>query len=763
MSSSIHARTLTVSGKVQGVGFRPFVYQLSTQLGLTGWVENRCGEVAIWWEGIEASLDAAIGRLITEAPPLAQPVISQIDTATSVGFARFEIRASCQSEHVDIHLPADFFMCPKCQAELTEKGNRRHEYPFINCTHCGPRYTIIEALPYDRPSTTMAGFPLCEACASEYSNPGDRRFHAQPIACPDCGPQLEYIEKQQKITENTEAIAATVSALRRGCIIAVKGIGGYHLLADALNDEAIARLRARKQRPDKPFAVMFPWLGGDGTEDIQRYTTPSSRELALLCSHERPIVLVEAGQEQRAQALSRRVSGALGRIGVMLPYSPLHFLLLRSFNGPLVATSGNISGEPVIIDNRMAEQRLARFADAMLHHNRPIVRPADDSVVQVIANRQAPIRLGRGTAPLEGRLPFTLDEPVVAFGAQQKNTLCLAWRDRFVLSPHIGDMGARRSLEVLQGVCDDLSRLYQVKPKQCLIDHHPSYSYRRIAERNDWQVHKVWHHHAHASALCAEHCADDWLIFSWDGVGFGPDKTLWGGEAFTGQPGNWARIATIQPFRLPGGDKVFNEPWRVAAALLWEAGIEEPRALPEQAVLLERAWANQIQSPQTSSIGRLFDGVAWLLGIVDDTSFDGQAPMLLQRHAEAFASKATPADWDRANSMAESSITRKDEFMKLNWSDWLAELCYGERSVNERAWYFHALLVEYILIVAHSQSVLKPAIGLTGGVFQNRLLVNMFSHRAKQYRFDWYTGRQYPVNDGALSLGQVLEWGAMRT
>ncbi|MHB9159230.1 MAG: carbamoyltransferase HypF, partial [Thiobacillus sp.] len=587
------AQFITIGGRVQGVGFRPFVYRLAHQHQITGWVRNVDGAVEIHAEGAPRQLRDFSDALLKEAPPLSAPgplVVTACATEQAAGFAILDSESTsvaclnnASSKMADawsIHLPPDGFVCADCLVELHDPANRRHRYPFINCTQCGPRYTLITALPYDRPNTAMRDFALCPDCRREYENPLDRRFHAEPIACPVCGPHLQFVSGEEIHDGDEAALAAAVAALRGGKIVAVKGVGGYHLMCDATRDEAVAALRARKPRPGKPLAVMFRDLAA---LHCAAHTTPELD--SFLASSERPIVLLQKRADSR---LSEHIAPGLAEVGCLLPYSPLHDLLLNDFGGPLVATSGNLSGEPVLTENHEAQARLAHIADAFLHHDRPIVRPADDPVYRVIAGLPRPLRLGRGRAPLELELSAPLAEPVLALGSHMKNTLCLAWGRRAVVSPHIGELDTLRSLDTLAQVAADLQRLYQVRATRLLVDRHPGYGTRRYARDSGLPLFEVWHHHAHASALAWEFSeVNEWIVFTWDGVGLGEDRTLWGGEAFTGAPGCWRRAASLRPFRLPGGDKAGREPWRAAAALLWESGQAAPCA-PEP---LQRAWA----------------------------------------------------------------------------------------------------------------------------------------------------------------------------
>ena len=536
-----------LDGAVQGVGFRPFVYRLARELGLTGWVRNRVGRVEIVTQGEHAAQELFARGLVERAPPLARPQLVSRETIASGPLPEFEIVASDADGEVRISVPADLFMCEDCGAELQRPADRRYRDPFINCTQCGPRYTLIEAMPYDRPNTSMAAFELCTACRGEYEDPADRRFHAEPIACPECGPSISFERPAAAAHEGEPALREAAAALRAGEIVAVKGIGGYHLLCDATKATAVDRLRQRKRRPHKPLAVMFPVGEADPLAAVRHEVQLDEHEAALLCSPQRPIVLARRG---RGGGLTSSIAPGLDELGVFLPYSPLHQLLLTELRRPLVATSGNISGEPVLTESGEAVRRLAQVADAFLHHDRPIVRPADDAVYRRIAGVPRPIRLGRGNAPLELTLPRALQRPVLAVGAHLKNNVALAWDDRLVISPHIGDMGSPRSLTVFEHVAADLPRLYGVEVAQIVCDAHPDYQTTRWAARQGLPVHRVWHHRAHASAAVARgHPEADYLVFAWDGVGLGEDGTLWGGEALWGNAGRWQRVGRLRPFR----------------------------------------------------------------------------------------------------------------------------------------------------------------------------------------------------------------------
>ncbi len=744
------ARHIVLSGKVQGVGFRPFIYRIANRHRVNGWVRNRVGLVEIHVQGQSENLETFVTEIFSLAPELAHPVL-QSDTCVAAGvFDSFSILESLDQGEANISVPTDLFTCDDCLAELNTPSDRRYRYPFINCTQCGPRYTLIKNLPYDRVNTTMSGFELCAQCRAEYEDPADRRFHAEPVACPVCGPQLEFSTRQaETVTGNDAVLSAAISALAAGSVIAVKGIGGYHLVCDAGNDEAVARLRKNKPRPDKPLAVMFPAPPDDPFEVLGTCVELSAEDRAFLSQPARPILLI---RKKQGSALSDGIAPGLAEIGVMLPYSPLHHLLLNTFSAPVVATSANISGEPVLTENADVENRLAHVAEACLHHNRLIERPADDPVYRKIAGKPRPIRSGRGFTPFELTLPFELDRPVLALGAHMKNTITLAWGQRAVMSPHIGDMHSARSLAVLQQSVEDLQRLYNVEVEQYVCDAHPGYTTSRWAMNQALPVSRVYHHHAHAASAYYECDIADRqkpiLVFTWDGVGYGVDESLWGGEALLGMPGQWQRVASMRPFHLPGGDKAGREPWRSAAALCWEAGYEYP-AMPEDHALLYEAWQRRINAPRSTAVGRLFDAAAALSGVCTMSSFEGQGPMQLE------------AVCDKPGQHVELALETNDNLLITNWEPLIAVISDSTLTVRERAELFHASLAHAMLQQARAirSEHGVNTIAFSGGVFQNRVLTEHALALLMDDGFKVYLPELIPVNDAGISFGQVIEFG----
>lgn len=737
----MEARHWIVGGLVQAVGFRPFVHRIATRHDLRGWVRNRAGNVEIFAEGAPASLDRFADALLAQAPPLARPVLCEVRGAEPANAGMFEIRDSAKGPGAGVHISPDQPPCADCLTEMADPGTDRFGYPFINCTQCGPRYTLIEKYPYDRANTGMTGFPLCGRCAAEYASPSNRRFHAEPTACPDCGPQI-YIGGST--LTGPDALAAAVKALHHGQIVAVKGVGGYHLICDAQNASAIARLRQRKHRQDKPLAVLFP--ANDGFHWLRCAVALSPVHLSALQSTARPIVLMN---KHANCPLPATIALGLKEIGAKLPDSPLQYLLSNAFGAPLVATSGNISGEPVLTEATDAAQKLGAVADMFLHHNRPILRPADDPVQRVIAGKARPFRLGRGEAPLEISLPFALPHPVLAFGGQNKTTITLAWDRRAVISQHIGDTATLSGHALLLRTAEQVEALYGVTAKIILTDAHPGYRSTRWLRNCTLPMQKIFHHEAHASALIGEspHRGDA-IVFTWDGAGYGRDGTICGGEVFIGHPGAWRRVGSLRPFACLGGDRVARSPWRSALALCWEAGIDWPEC-PYPTSLLRQAWDAKLNCPPCSSIGRFFDAAASLIGLVHETTYEGQAAMLLESLSD-----------DEAEPVKLALVEEKGVVM-IDWATLLPTLLDAKASQAQRADIFHSSLAAALIAQARAirGTTGLSCIGLTGGVFQNRRLTEQVIQMAAADNFDVLLSECVPCNDAGLSFGQVVEFG----
>jgi hydrogenase maturation protein HypF len=724
---------ITLRGAVQGVGFRPFVYRLATGMSLAGWVLNSSAGLVVEVEGPPDQLEVFERRLENERPRASVVTVRESAWLVPEGATRFEILASDHDTGKTVSVLPDLATCPECREELFNPENRRFEYPFINCTNCGPRYTIVVDIPYDRPNTSMREFVLCPQCREEYTNPMNRRFHAQPNACPVCGPKLDG------------TIEDAAEALRQGEIVALKGIGGFQLLADARNLQAVARLRQRKHREEKPFALMMPSL-----EVARGYCEISPAEQQLLESQAAPIVLL---QPKPGSDIAVNVAHGSPYLGVMLPYSPLHHLLMQECRFPLIATSGNRSDEPIAIANDEARERLKNVADHFLMHNRPIVRACDDSVVRLTRGRAGILRRARGYAPLGVRVAEELP-PVLAVGGHLKNTVAIAVGPEIFLSQHIGDLDTVEARGAFERAIEDLCRLYSFKPAAIVCDLHPDYASTQWAERSGLPLIRVQHHQAHVAACAAEnHVEDEYLGVSWDGTGYGLDGAIWGGEFFHVSAGRFDRVAHLRPFRLPGGEAAIREGWRSAASLLYELmgkdatnpGLSEelpgkPRLDPAQVrYMLDRG----LNTVPTTSVGRLFDAVASIAGVAQRNRFEGQAAMLLE------------------NSMSAGSEPLSDtEAYPLPNGDWssLIPSVLKDKTVGVSpgviAARFHKALIHWIIEVA--QQVRVRQVVFSGGVFQNRYLTEHAAQSLEECGFRVFTHQQVPPNDGGIALGQAV-------
>lgn len=753
-----HARCWRVSGRVQGVGFRPFVYRLARQHDLHGWVRNDGGVVTIHAQGATDPLRAFDRALQAAAPPAARVAAIESHAAELQALSSFEIRVSIVDAGREGHVPADLFACDDCLAEMRDPAARRFRYPFINCTQCGPRYTVISALPYDRANTTLRRFALCAACAAEYADPLDRRFHAQPLACAACGPALRWQGSGTAAPGNDPALALASAALRAGQIVALRGVGGYHLLCDATQPDAVARLRRRKQRPAKPLAVLVPWQGGDGLAGAEQLAHLQPVHRAALLDPARPLVLAP---RRATGPVGPGIAPGLDSIALMLPYSPLLHLLLEDYGAPLVATSGNRGGEPVMTSVAQAQAGLAGIADGFLHHDREIARAADDPVLRLVGGALRPLRLGRGTAPLELALPRPIAVATLAVGAFGKNTVALAWGERAIVSPHIGDLGSPRSQAVFAQTCADLQLLYGVAAERVVHDAHPGFPNTRWARALGLPAQAVWHHAAHASALYGEAAGggaagEALLCFTWDGTGLGPDGTLWGGEALLGTPRAWTRVGSMRPFRLPGGERAALHPWRSALGLHWACGRQwsgtAAAGIDAAAVaLLRGAHDTPLNAPATTAVGRLFDGAAAVLGACTHASYEGEAPMRVEAMAAAAGlpagAPALPLERDAAG------IWRAD------WEPLLPMLQDAGRATGDRAALFHARLAQTLCaqaVLVRQQSGVRR-VGLCGGVFQNALLTGRIQALLARAGFVTVLPLRLPANDAAISYGQLVE------
>jgi len=740
---------LKIDGIVQGVGFRPFVYQCATRLGLNGWVNNDSRGVTIEVEGTTASL-AEFGRALREEhPPLA--TINSIREAEipPTGACGFAIIESSSTAAKTARISPDTFVCSDCLLELFDPADRRYGYPFINCTNCGPRYTIIRAIPYDRPNTTMVDFTMCGACRAEYDDPTSRRFHAQPNACADCGPALALTDAAGAHLPGAPLDQA-IELLRQGRIVAIKGLGGYHLAVDATNDTAVAELRRRKARDEKPFALMSCDL-----DRIAAYADYDRQEARLLEAVERPIVLL---RQKTAHRLSPRVAPRNRYFGVMLPYTPLHYLLLREFPA-LVMTSGNQSDEPIAFDDADARERLAAIADAFLLHNRQIHIRSDDSIARVMAGQALLLRRSRGFVPRAVQLPHPLPK-VLAVGAELKNTFCLTRADQAYLSQHIGDLNNAEVLASLESGIRHLEGLLELDPELIAHDLHPDYLSTRLAEEWPGDLPKlaVQHHHAHLASCLAEHGeTGPALGVIFDGLGYGADGTIWGGEFLLGDFSGYRRLAHLDPVRMPGGDAATREPWRMALAYLVAAYGDELPELPvlrnipdDQLKLLLQMLAKGLNSPLTSSCGRLFDAIAALVGLRDTVSYEGQAALEL----EMCAASGEEGSYSFA-------LQAVDDPLRVDLRPLVQEVVadlqqgVGIAIISAR---FHNSVAALILEVCNKLREREQIdlVVLSGGVFQNCYLTELTVAQLEDAGFRVLTHSLVPPNDGGLALGQAV-------
>jgi len=746
---------LTVRGAVQGVGFRPFVCRLATELKVAGWVNNTPQGVLIEAEGPHVKLEKFLRRLEADKP--ARSSIQSLESTwlQAAGYKEFEIRESETVGNKSATVLPDLATCPDCLRELFDPANRRHRYPFTNCTNCGPRFSIIEALPYDRANTVMKKFTMCPRCQAEYDDPSDRRFHAQPNACPVCGPRLSLLNPSGEcIFAVDEALLAAAKAIRGGLIVAVKGMGGFHLLADARSEDAVLLLRARKRREGKPFALMFPDL-----KELKKTCTVSPQEERWLLSPEAPVVLLER-IFQSTSLIAAAVAPGNPNLGVMLPANPLHHLLMAELGFPVVATSGNLNNEPICVDEAEALERLRDITDWFLVHDRPVVRPVDDSILRVVFGSEMILRRARGFAPMPVPMPSAGRDGgnVLAVGAHMKNTVALAVGENVFISQHIGDLETEPASRAFRRAIADLQSLYEAQPEIVATDLHPDYLSTRVAEQIAAPSHVgVQHHVAHVLSCIAENEVPlPALGVAWDGTGWGTDGTIWGGEFFGVAKGEVRRVAHLRPFPLPGSHAAVREPRRAALGLLYEMSgpdVIDRTDLPtvtafsaSERTLLPVMFKRKLNSPLTSSIGRLFDAVASLLDLRQKMEFEGQAAMELE-----FVIR----DGVHAGVYDLPLVQRRDGLI-LNWAPAIEELLADRNrgvATATIAGRFHNALVEALVAVA--RRIGETRVVISGGCFQNRYLLERTVTRLREEKFQPYWHRRVPTNDGGIALGQV--------
>ena len=725
---------LTIKGTVQGVGFRPFIYQLATRFHLKGTVLNGTQGVEVVVNASKDKLEEFIEAIKNELPPLASIDRLSIEQIEAKEFKDFQIIQTDSDGEKTVNIPPDISICKACEKELFDPNNRRYGYPFITCTHCGVRYSIIYDLPYDRGNTSMKFFEMCRACEEEYKNPLDRRYHAQPIGCWDCGASLELVGRDAPIPTIVDEV---VELLEQGKILAIKGVGGYHLVCDATNEEAIQKLRERKQRPTKPFAVMVKDIDmarewGEIDEDEER----------LLTSIERPIVIVEK-RTSRPTGIAPNIS----RIGLFLPYTPLHLLLLTKLNRPLVATSANITDEP-LATNRESIEKLSNVYDFLLDHNREIVNGCDDSVAMVVKGQTIMLRRARGYAPVKLALPFKLDKKVLAMGANQKSTIAIGFDNQAILSPHIGDLDSIGSVEYYEKNIESLKRIYGFEPQVVAHDKHPNYESTKVANQlltlnSSLLTQKVQHHYAHILGVMAEKKIQGKVFgVAFDGTGYGDDGNLWGGEFIVCDYEGYERVAHLNYFKLLGGAKAIKEPKRVALSLLFECygedifELETPttKAFTQQELKTQYImWQKGLNAPLSSSVGRLFDAVASLTGVCQVMSFEGESGM-------------------RMEELYDASIS---SFYDFRFKDGVIDILPMIKAINEEESVVMAVSKFFNTLVEMIDSICKlynlPLV-LSGGVFQNRVLLGLVLERIPSA----IIGNKIPPNDGGIALGQIV-------
>lgn len=752
MPADLQRLTIEIQGSVQGVGFRPFVSRLASELGIAGSVANTGAGVRLEAEGHDTVLKSFLERLRTEHPEHAEITQFVCRRQSPLGERHFEIRETKESGALSADILPDLAVCPDCLHEIGDPRNRRYRYAFTNCTKCGPRYSILKALPYDRHNTTMASFFQCPHCLSEYKEPTDRRYHAEPNACPVCGPSLAlWKDGETPSATGDRSIQLTVSLIEQGNIVAVKGLGGFHLMCDATNDAAVQQLRLRKHRAAKPFAVMFP-----SHESLLRHTKATDAELDLLHSSAAPIVLVEKRGDISKSPLAEEIAPGNPYVGALFPYTPLHRLIIGQLQRPLVATSANLAGDPIITENGKAKQQLPPIADAILLHNRSIARPLEDSVTRIASGSPVTLRFARGMAPR----PITVRNPLpplLALGGHLKSSLAKSNGRKIYLSQFIGDLDTQGARDVYERTVGDFLKLHRTRPQAVVCDQHPDYFTTKMSPTLGIPVIKVQHHVAHIFGVIAEHHLNGPVFgIAWDGTGYGSDGTVWGGEFFNVDEKRCTRAASMTQFALPGGGLAARDGWRAAMGALhaadflddwrnapaWESsGIDAATFRSVQQMISRR-----VNAPLTSSIGRLFDAVASIIGISQSNRFEGDAAMQLEFAAmKSTVKEHYPICWEHGG------------HTRLDWRLGLAALLDDLRrgvSVPDIARKFHNMLIEGAVMAAKQSECRNVA--LSGGCFQNRLLLETAVDRLHEEGFHVFWPQKVPMNDGGLALGQVL-------
>lgn len=721
-----------IEGMVQGVGFRPFVYTLALRFGLKGFVLNNALGVEIELEGDENSLTCFDAALHNELPPLARMDVCDTSFLTPLYDATFEIKHSEEGEVKSSLVPPDMAMCPACERELHEAIDRRYDYFFINCTNCGPRYSIIKTVPYDRPNTSMHPFIMCDACQAEYTNPLDRRYHAQPISCPSCGPTLTLKNMNDDvIAHNHDAIKQLADLIQKGHIVAMKGMGGFHLMCDATNDTTLATLRERKRRPTKPFAVMFKDIAS-----LEEVCVLSEDEKNGITSLLRPIVLVKRSKSPTL-SLGMLVAPMIDRLGVFLPYTPLHVMLFHFLRYPIVATSANRSGEPIISDAKSLKEKLGDIVEYYLDYNREIINSSDDSVVQYLGKEPLLMRLSRGLAPLSFRINSHESRSILAVGAHQKNAIAIYLNHQIIVSPYIGDLDNIATNVLFEAMIERFKSFYDFVPELIVGDLHPNYLSTQWAKKQKLPFVQVQHHYAHIlSAMCEHRLEEKVLGIAWDGTGYGVDGTIWGGEFFVCDTHGFERVASFEPFLLLGGDASIKESRRVLASILWDVNADDALLsyfTPSELKSLKQLHTKKLNAPLCSSVGRLFDAVAVLCGMHGRVSYDGESGLYVESLYDEVIHEAYPF------TCKEGVIHYKEAFL---------EMLHDKEPRIIASKFINALV--YLIDDIATQYDYKVV--LSGGVFQNRTLVEKILE-LKTHTF--VSQHQLPPNDGGICVGQL--------
>jgi hydrogenase maturation protein HypF len=750
---------ISVRGIVQGVGFRPFVYRLAHRHQLNGWVRNTSGKVEIEVEGGESAIRNFLQELKTQAPPMARIEQIETDFTAPTGYTDFRIRESLTEQDKYQLISPDIATCADCRQEIFDPADRRYRYPFTNCTNCGPRFTIIEDIPYDRPKTTMREFKMCPRCEKEYNNPLNRRFHAQPNACPECGPQLILVDPEGNQVKCDDVIRKSADLLKDGAILGIRGLGGFQLACDATNQTSVDLLRERKHRPAKPFAVMAA-----GVEAIKKHCAASAAEIKLLSSPQAPIVLLR--WYNKTSDIATAVAPDLKYLGMMLPCTPLHHLLLRETGRPLVMTSGNLSEEPIAKDNDEALVRLKDIADYFVLHNRGIYARYDDSVFMVAENQPVALRRARGYAPYPIHLPFN-SKQILACGAELKNTFCLTRDNHAFVSQHIGDMENEETLEHFETTVELYQKLFRIKPEVIACDLHPEYLPSKyaacLAAEQKLPLIPVQHHHAHIVSCMAENAVSAPVIgVAFDGVGYGTDGAIWGGEFFVADWHGFQRVGQFEYVPMPGGAAAIKKPYRMALGYLYSLlgnnfsldGLPFVNLNPTEVAVIKQQIQKRINCPETSSVGRLFDAAAALAGLSSEVSYEAQAAIALEMSAPDRFMQSSNYNYPY-------SFAGQDGTTIVKLAELFAALAADVRqntAVSKISLKLHrtiaSITVDMCGKIAQNTGIKQVA--LSGGVFQNRLLLKLTSSALKQAGFQVFTHHLVPCNDGGLSLGQAV-------